>query len=248
MRSSRGNEDVLAGVVPHAGWIYCGSIMADVLLRLPDDVETVIVLGGHNPPGGAFISYHYDQWNTPTGSHPVDSEFVRRVEESFEEKFVDERLADNTVEVVMVMALALKPGLRWSAWRVPSDNRALSFGKTLAGIASESDRRIAVVGSTDLTHYGKSYGLITDETLNTPIQWVKDRDSSILEALVNFEGKKALTLAVEDQCACSGGGAVAAMSYAYNCGARRGRVLSYGTSFDVSPGDSFVGYAGVVWE
>ncbi len=237
-----------AGVVPHAGWSFCGSIIAQVVNGLSSDIDTIVVLGGHNPPGGPFISYHYDEWITPTGSYFMDEMLAESLEQTITERFIEERDADNTVEVVMALALCLKPDVKWAAWRVPADSRAIDFGGKLAEAAKDTHRRLAVLGSTDLTHYGPRYGFVPQESLGNPVEWVGKRDRRMLEALLDFDGEDALRRANFEKTACSSGGAVAAMSYAKFLGANRGRVLSYATSRDVWPDDSFVGYAGLVWE
>ncbi len=237
-----------AGVVPHAGWSFCGSIIAQVVNELSSDIDTIVILGGHNPPGGPFISYNYDEWITPTGSYSMDDMLVESLEQSTIEKFIEESEADNTVEVVMALALFLKPDAKWAAWRVPADSRAIDFGEKLAKAAKDTHRRLAVLGSTDLTHYGPRYGFVPQESLGNPVRWVSERDHRMLDALLDFDGEEALRRANFEKAACSSGGAVAAMSYAKILGAHKGRVLSYATSRDVWPDDSFVGYAGVVWE
>ena len=56
---------------------------------------------------------------------------------------------------------------------------------------------------------------------------------------------KAATL---DQSACSAGGAVAAVTAAKQLGAAKAQLIDYYTSYDIMPGDSFVGYMGAVLE
>lgn len=240
--------DIEAGVLPHAGWTFCGSIIAQIVGRVAEAVDTIVVLGGHNPPGGTFIAYPYDEWSTPIGSFAADWELADSVKSLNTERWADEEFADNTIEVIMVMALALRPGAKWAAWRVPADRRAIGFGESLAKAAEISGRRIAVLGSTDLTHYGPQYGFAPPESRDDPVRWVRERDWRMLEALADFDGEGALKAANIDKCACSAGGAVAAMSYAKARGTGKGRVLSYGTSRDIYPADSFVGYGGLVWE
>ncbi|OQX30081.1 MAG: AmmeMemoRadiSam system protein B [Spirochaeta sp. LUC14_002_19_P3] len=240
-------EEICAGISPHAGWTFCGSIIAQVSSRLPENIDTIAVLGGHNPPGMPVIAYRYDAWRTPTGTSTMDRDLFKLLENRSGEPWIDEEYADNTVEAVLTMALALRSKAAWMAWRLPADKRAVEFGIHLAAAAKTAGRRLAVLGSTDLTHYGPQYGFCPPESRANPVQWVKKRDERILEALVNFEGEKALTLANKEQSACSSGGAVGAMSFAKTAGAVQGRVLSYATSRDVHPGNSFVAYAGVAW-
>ncbi len=240
---------IIAGIVPHAGWAFCGSIIAEVLSSFQRNLETIIVLGGHNSPGGPIIEYSEDFWCLPSGDLVRDKGFSERVNESLSDdiSIVSEKSLDNTVEVIMPLIAVLFPHVKWAAWRLPSDEKSIEFGKILASTAKETGRRIAVVGSTDLTHYGPNYGFTPRESLKSPIAWMKERDSRILKALAGFEGKKALELAADEHSACSAGAAVGAMTFARKLGCSNGQILSYSTSKEVYPSSSFVGYGSIIW-
>jgi AmmeMemoRadiSam system protein B len=72
-------------------------------------------------------------------------------------------------------------------------------------------------------------------------------DRRIIDALVGMELESALDLAGMDHSACSVGAAVAAARFAQKRGAQRGELLEYRTSYDLSPGPFFVGYAGIIY-
>jgi len=242
-------KTALAGIAPHAGWTFCGPRIAQVLGRFPPDIDTVVVLGGHSPPGSTLIEYREDAWSLPSARLSRRDDLARRMAEDLPDSLdsVPERQVDNTVEVVMAMAAAFFPGAAWAAWRVPADPRALEFGSVLAAAAEELDLRLAVVGSTDLTHYGPNYGFRPPDSRDDPGSWVEQRDRAFLEALRDFRGLEALALAAEQRSACSAGAAVAAMEFARTRGAVSGELLSYGTSREIMPSSSFVGYGALCW-
>jgi hypothetical protein len=62
-----------------------------------------------------------------------------------------------------------------------------------------------------------------------------------------MDGPGALEHAARSQSACSAGGAVSAMAAARALGSDKGCLVDYYTSHDVMPGDSFVGYAGILF-
>lgn len=245
-----GLRDIIAGIVPHAGWVFCGSIIADVLSSFQKNLETIIVLGGHNSPGGPVIEYSEDCWSLPSGDLSRDKGLSERIKVNLPEdiSMVGERSVDNTVEVIMPLIAVMYPDVKWAAWRLPSDKSSIEFGKILASTVKETGKRVAVIGSTDLTHYGANYGFTPRESLKSPVTWVKERDSRILRALAELEGKKALELAVEEHSACSAGAAVGAMTFARSLGCSNGQILNYSTSRDVHPSSSFVGYGSIIWE
>ena len=105
-----------------------------------------------------------------------------------------------------------------------------------------------MAGSTDLTHYGPSYGFAPAGTGTRALRWVREvNDHRFIESLLAMEFKTALERALTERSACSAGGALAALSFARENGVTKGELVRYSTSFDVHPGDSFVGYAGILY-
>ena len=248
--SSKETGKTLAGIVPHAGWSYCGRMIVRALETLSDNLNCVVVLGGHNPSGAPLVTYDDDLWELPTGVLRRDSELTSRVHARLpsDMKTIDEWTADNTIEVIMPLIAAMYPRLRWAAWRVPSDERSLAFGEILHASASDLGLRIGVVGSTDLTHYGPDYRFMPRESRKNPAAWVAKRDGKFLETISTFRGVEALKMANADHSACSVGAALAAMAYAQEAGCIPGRILSQATSQDVHSASSFVGYGSIIWE
>ena len=116
-------------------------------------------------------------------------------------------------------------------------------------MAQELKVSILVFGSTDLTHYGPNYGFAPKGYGPEAVKWVKEvNDKHFVEAALKLDDSGMLKTAHEDQSACSAGGAVAAVAAAKAAGAHKAALIDYYTSYDVMPGDTFVGYAGIVLE
>jgi AmmeMemoRadiSam system protein B len=216
-----------------------------VIRCLDPAVETIVVAGGHDPPGGPLIAYRDDGWRTPGGILERDVELGQWMDRNMDA--VEEMGADNTVEVMMPLIRAVRPDVRWLAWRVPADVRALEFGSQLYEGSLAVGRKVAVLGSTDLTHYGPNYGFTPPESREYPSHWAEKRDRRFIEALTAMDGAEILRLAEKDSTACSAGGAAAAMAYASASGSKNGTLLDYTTSLEKHPGSSFVGYGAVVY-
>lgn len=246
----KARNGALAAMVPHAGWEFCGAIIARAMKCMAENLNSIVILGGHNPPGGLLVRYDEDAWDFPTTRLYRDAELSDSVNSKVSDKYrlAGESSADNTVEVVLSMAAALLPEFQWAAWRLPSDERSLFFGAVLAEAVKKSGKRVAVIGSTDLTHYGPNYDFMPGESQDDPRAWVKKRDYGILRSLADFDGIGALEAANKKMSACSAGGAVGAMEYARVLGARSGTILDYSTSSDLYPSSSFVAYGSIIWE
>jgi MEMO1 family protein len=105
-----------------------------------------------------------------------------------------------------------------------------------------------VIGSTDLTHYGRNYGFIPHGSGPAALEWVRqENDHRVIEAMLALAPEKIIAEGLEHQNACCAGAAAAAVAAAMQLGARSAWTLDYATSYDKSPGESFVGYAGVLF-
>ena len=119
----------------------------------------------------------------------------------------------------------------------------------MIAVAKELKLSILAFGSTDLTHYGSNYGFAPKGYGPEAVKWVKEvNDRKFIDLALKLDGPGMLKTAAEDQNACSAGGAVAAVAAAQAAGATKAALIDYYTSYDVMPGDSFVGYAGIMLE
>ena len=132
--------------------------------------------------------------------------------------------------------------------RVPSGIDSLRIVDHIIQISEVLGRKTAFIGSTDLTHYGRTYGFIPEDSRLDPVNWVKESDMKILDSMVNMDSRRILKLADQDHSACSAGAAACAVSYASARGVVKGQLLSYDTSFSKHEADSFVGYGAVIYK
>jgi AmmeMemoRadiSam system protein B len=213
---------------------------------LPSDTETVVVVGGHLGPGEGVLAAFEQGYETPLGAIEADLPLLEALRGRLEVS--EDRYADNTVEIQLPFLRHLLPRARVLALRASPSQAALRLGEALAACARETRRRTAVVGSTDLTHYGPNYGFTPRGSGAAALKWVREvNDRRLVEALLGLKLEQALELALREHSACSAGGAVAAARFARELGCSRGELLEYATSHDVYPGSSFVGYAAIIY-
>jgi AmmeMemoRadiSam system protein B len=238
------DQKACAGVVPHAGWEFSGRLACRLFACLDPEIQTVAVVGGHLSPGGGVLAAFEEAYETPLGAVPADLELLACLRERL--PVAEDRWADNTVEVQLPLLRHLAPRARALALRAAPSSEALALGEALEACAARLGRKLAVIGSTDLTHYGPNYGFAPRGTGPEALAWVRDHnDRRLLEALLGMQLERVLELARRERSACSAGGAVAAARFASLAGAARGQLLEYATSHDRYPGSSFVGYAAI---
>lgn len=241
---SRGTGAV-CGIAPHAGWSWSGRV-AWSTWRAAAAADTMVIVGGHLPAGAPFLHYAEDGFETPMGTVASDTDMVAALVRAVNAR--PDARTDNTVEVHLAMAAARFPDLSVACFRAPADQRATRLGQAIADYAMATGRRIFVVGSTDLTHYGASYGFEPGGPAPGGFAWARHADDAIIDAFEALDAEQALHLAERDSSACSVGAALVAIAYAKAMGATGAHVLMRSSSDQEAPGaDASVGYCSVVY-
>lgn len=243
-----GGKAARAGVAPHAGWEFSGKVALEVLLHFHEPVDTIVVAGGHLSPSAGIIAAFEEAYETPLGPLPADLELLEDIIRQCPVSLREDHQPDNTVEVQLPFIKYLFPESRSVAIRVSASNDSIELGKAIKKAGDRLGRNVVVLGSTDLTHYGSNYGFAPAGRGAEAVEWVKEvNDRGFIDNLLSMNAEEALRHALENKSACSAGGAVAALTFARESGARRGELIRYLTSYDIYPNESFVGYAGVVY-
>jgi AmmeMemoRadiSam system protein B len=236
---------VIAAAAPHAGWYYSGAIAAKALAALAagssgdGEDSTVAVIGGHLPRGMSPLFAPEDAAGTPLGTMIIDGELREALSGLRAEA---DRYRDNTVEVLLPMVKYFFPGARLLWIRLPAELSAFDAGKALARAAVSLGRKLFVLGSTDLSHYGPDYGFTPKGPGRGALEWVKTvNDRRFIDAV--REGDPALVLerAEGERAACSAGAVLGVMGYAAEI--RRARTAAPNRSEAAVPGGAASGGA-----
>jgi MEMO1 family protein len=241
-----------AGIVPHAGWYYSGQIACNVIQWLRDSspVDLVVLFGMHLHPGSSNYLMPRGAWATPLGTLPVAEDLADYLIERFAFKQETARrfAEDNTIELQLPFVKYLLDPKQILAVGVAPNPRSLEIGRAVADWAREKGRRLKIIGSTDLTHYGRNYGMTSHGSGFEAVDWVRrENDRRVIEAMLAMDPDQVMAEGIRNQNACCSGAAAAAVEAARSMGAAHSKEVAYATSYDKSPGDSFVGYVGVVY-
>lgn len=244
-------KDPVGVIVPHAGWAYSGGIACraiSLLARSPKP-DTVVVFGMHMHPGATPRIMVSGGIETPFGVLKVDEALGRELLDrfSFREETVRDFSQDNTIELQLPFIKYFFKDTGILPVGVPPSPVALEIAAAVVEIAAELGRRIAVVGSTDLTHYGANFRLTHYGTGDKAHSQVRENeDRRIIDCMLAMDPTSVVEEALDSRNACCAGAVAAAISAGKSLGATKARLTEYATSYEVSPGDSFVGYAGIV--
>ncbi|MFC1863036.1 AmmeMemoRadiSam system protein B [Thermodesulfobacteriota bacterium] len=242
----------LGGIVPHAGWVFSGRVAFNVIKCLKNGIkpDTIVIFGRHLHPGGANYLMKDGSWSTPLGELKIDQDLGERLSSEF--RFRIETASsyeqDNTIEVQLPFIKFLFPDVKILPLGLPPSMSSPSIGKRTAEIALEMGRKILVLGSTDLTHYGYNYGFTPKGVGKAAVEWVKnENDRKIVDLMLDMNTEGIIEESLINYNACCGGAVASAIACLKVLGANQGEKIIYTTSYDVRPDSSFVGYVGIVF-
>ena len=250
--SGPAGKHLIGGIVPHAGWYFSGSIACNVISALKDETppDVVVIFGMHLHEDSPRYIMKEGGWETPFGDIQIADELTGKLIEkfSFNIETAENYQRDNTIELQLPFVKYLFENVKIVPIGVPPAMDSLRIGEAVAEIASELGLKIKVLGSTDLTHYGSNYGFVSKGTGLSAVDWVRNtNDRRVIDAMLDMKPDNVINEARASQNACCAGAASTAIACANFMGATRAESIAYATSYDKSPGDSFVGYVGIVF-
>ncbi|MFH1811620.1 MAG: AmmeMemoRadiSam system protein B [Pseudomonadota bacterium] len=256
LRSAATEEpaSMLGGIVPHAGWSYSGQTAARTFGALAGlQPELVLLFGGHLRPRDTALCMTRGAFATPLGPLPVEESLARELVATFpvDEEMPDHFAADNTIELQLPFVRHLWPRARVLAVQVPADESAAVLGRWLAERTAALGLRTLAIGSTDLTHYGTSYGFTPQGVGDEAHAWsMRENDGGFLERVLALDGQGASEHALAHHSACCPGATAATLAFVNSRGGVRPRLVEHTTSHLVRNQGSpqmWVGYASVVF-
>ena len=151
-------SDVLAGIVPHAGWSYSGAVAAQGWkhLQVRSKPEVIIIFGAvHYPGAPRNAAYPGGAWSSPLGPVPVDgnlADTLRKQLDSLLDVDASAHAQELSIEVQIPFVRALFPDTRILPIAVPPGSQSAALGTRVAEVTTALP--VIAVGSPALTHYG----------------------------------------------------------------------------------------------
>jgi AmmeMemoRadiSam system protein B len=242
----------VGGIVPHAGWYYSGKIACNVIKILSESgaPDVLLIFGMHLHTGSPRFLMKEGSWETPFGAIEIEERIAAKLADkySFEIETAQRFTRDNTIELQLPFIKYFFKDVKIVPMGVPPVDESLTIGRDAVKIAKSLGLKVMVLGSTDLTHYGENYGFVSHGTGAQAVKWVKnENDKRVIDAMLEMNPGKVIREALSNDNACCAGAAATAISAAKELGASRAELVTYTTSYDISPANSFVGYAGIVF-
>jgi AmmeMemoRadiSam system protein B len=251
-------QTIVAGIVPHAGWVFSGSLAALVfsaVKRRHEKVDTFVIFGAaHDYSVQTPVVYEQGAWSTPLGQIGIDQELAQAVlNKGTAINDITAHGSEHSIEVQVPFVQHLFPQAEILPIIVPPSQEAISLGQDIGQVIDQIDKEVICIGSTDLTHYGPGYYFTPVGVGEDALNWAeKVNDKLFIDAALKMEPQALLTDSAEYQHSCGPGAAAATIAAAKKLGKTEGLLLAYTNSNEVmkekmhSKSSDSVGYAAII--
>lgn len=224
--------ELVAVVVPHAGYIYSGPVAGYAYRALQEagaSLDTVVLVGpSHRYYLDGYGITAVEAYETPLGQVPLDADLIAALAGELGMLMLLSRDEEHSLEIQLPFLQRVLGDFRLvpimmgdQSWEACQE-LGQALGRVLKG------RSALLVASTDLSHYhdyGRAVAL----------------DRLVLERVAAFDPKGLVDLLQRGRAeACGGGPLAAAMLAAKALGADQARVLHYANSGDITGDRSHV--------
>jgi len=219
-------------VAPHAGYIYSGDVAAVAYSAIPATFSGTFVIIGPSHRGFLTCTSAIP-WETPLGITDVDGEFIRALDIRVDEA---SHRNEHSIEVQLPFIRYRFPHARMVPLMM--GEQSLESATALAGdilhAISATRQEVRIVASSDFSHY------IQEDV-------ARRQDLHAIGALATLDVAEFYRRIEEQGVSACGYGPIATMCLvAQGLGARRGSLLRYSTSGDVTADyDQVVGYGAI---
>ncbi|MCW3136590.1 MAG: MEMO1 family protein [Canidatus Methanoxibalbensis ujae] len=233
------SRDVIAemkgAVVPHAGYMYSGSVAASVYARMPQ-ADTFVILGPNHYLAGSAVATSATTWLTPLGEVHVDEEFINALRGTIIDIEESAHAQEHSIEVQLPFLQHIFKNFKFVpiCMAIHDEETAKEVGDCIADVIISMNKRVIVIASSDFTHY-------------KPENVAHESDKRVIDAVCALDVSAFYRVVREVNSSACGVGPIGAMIVATKkIGATKGMLLKYATSGDVTGERSnVVGYGGI---
>jgi AmmeMemoRadiSam system protein B len=252
-------ENIVAGIVPHAGWTFSGDLAALVFFAVKKScgkVDTFIIFGAaHSYFGSEPAVYSEGSWETPLGSIAIDEQLAEDILKTDTAKADPlAHRSEHSIEVQLPFIQHFFPDAGIVPVLTSPNPKSITSGQAIGEVIGELDKKVVCIGSTDLTHYGPRYGFTPVGVGPDALKWASEvNDKQFIDLALALDAEGLLANAAENGNACGPGAAAAAIAAARKLGKKKGILLAHTNSNEImiekmgtSSAES-VGYAAIVF-
>jgi len=231
-------QKIIGGIAPHAGYAYSGPCAAHFYLELSKQkTKRIVILGVNHSGTGYAVAASAESWKTPLGEVSVDPELAELLGLELDEAA---HKYEHSIEVQLPFLqyiygddFTFLPVSITPAFDIAS---GIGIEKNFSNLNEKIKREVVVIASSDFTHY---------EDANS----AKEKDSKAIEHILALDEKSFLRYVYSrDLSICGYAPIISSIISCKNLGAKKGELLKYTNSGDVTKDySSVVAYAAIAF-
>ncbi len=248
----KGNKEIKGLVVPHAGYIYSGAIAAHSYYFLAKNgfANTFIILGpNHTGMGSGVAVMTEGAWETPIGEVPINEKLAKLLFKDIIDKDDNAHTYEHSIEVQLPFLQYIAEEKKFNfipiCMAMQDYETSSEVGKIIADSIKETKEKTVIIASTDFSHAGFNYMSAPPEGMRVD-EYAEKQDQLAINQILKMNAQDLIKTVHKNSISMCGYGPVAAMLTASKIlGASNAELLKYGSSYEVHPGTSCVGYGSI---
>jgi MEMO1 family protein len=248
----KGNHPLRGLVVPHAGFVYSGAIASHSFARLAERgfADTFVILGPNHTGMGSGVSVMTKgAWRTPLGIVPIDSSLAQTIFTGIVDQDIRAHTYEHSIEVQLPFLQYIARGQKFEfvpiCMMMQDCDTVQEVGTIIAKSYQEPKKNIVFIASSDFSHVGFNYLSAPPQGMRVD-KYAEKQDALAIQSILGLDPKNLIKTVEEHNITMCGYGPVAAMLFAAKqLGATKAELLKYGTSYEVHPDSSCVGYGAI---
>jgi AmmeMemoRadiSam system protein B len=234
--NSKGLREIVAVVVPHAGYYYSGPVAAHAYKEIADDgiFDTAVILSPNHTGYGYPVSLWVGSaWSTPLGEVAINEELAHKLLGEVIKADETAHIYEHSIEVQLPWLQHLYRQVKIVPITMLAQD--IETARTVGKAISQAGGNLVIIASSDFTHY-------------EPHSVAMEKDGSLIEAIVSLDEEELYKRCESLNCTmCGYGPAASAIVAAKEMKAQKANLLKYATSGDTSGDFSrVVGYGSIV--
>lgn len=246
------NNKIKGVIVPHAGYIYSGAIAAHSYDFIAQNgfSKTFIILGPNHTGYGSGVSIMTKgSWVTPLGNVDINQALAQKLCKEIIDNDENAHLYEHSIEVQLPFLQYISEEKDFNiipiCMAMQDFETSEEVGKIIAKEVKDLKEKPTIIASTDFSHAGFNYRSMPPAGISVD-KYAKKQDEYAIEQILKLNPKGLIDIVYKKNISMCGYGPVAAMLTATKIlGAKKAELLKYGSSYEVHPGSSCVGYAAV---
>jgi AmmeMemoRadiSam system protein B len=248
----KGNKKVRGLIVPHAGYIYSGAIAAHSYYFLASNgfADTFVILGPNHTGMGSGVSIMTEgAWQTPLGAVPINNNLGKNMIKGIIDKDENAHYYEHSIEVQLPFLQFCSENKKFDfvpiCMAMQDFETSNEVGKIIADAVKNIDKNVVIIASTDFSHAGFNYMSMPSEGLRVD-HFAEKQDKRAIKQILELNPAGLIdSVHINDITMCGYGPVASMLTAAKILGANKAELLKYGSSYEVHPGASCVGYGAI---